>query len=630
MKTIDIAVQSNEFSSQVRDVSLPVELGRQATGEELLTVHELGDKTVRIPVAPIGLLWIPRHALRLEEDDEGGLRVVNIHDQSVIHVGEENAVLRPRESISTSGPVKLKLPQELMLVIKPHQPGATDFSPASDTTLRTIDGDRSTFAMGHDAARLGQLCSDTSEQDAGEVAVSLVRQALTVVQKAAGSNEFFEAAVRATATMIELDCAYVILRSQNRWVVRSTFRADTNTAINFDNNSHAEPLPVGSSRLLENVLYSKKTVIFEPDGSFEAVRASMMILDRAVAAPMLDDTGDVIGVVYGDRKIHPTHANEPIGELEGTLLEVMASAVASGLARQREESLRAAMTQFFSPAVTESLRKDENLLAGRDAEVTVLFCDIRGFSAVSERIGPARTIEWINDVLTELSQCVIQHDGVLVDYIGDELMAMWGAPADQPDHAIRACRAAADMLLRIDPLRQRWNELTPEGFGLGIGINTGIAQVGNTGSKVKFKYGPLGNTVNIASRIQGMTKAFGVTAIIASSTQTALEKGLSTANHSVFHTRRLADARPVGIKSVITLYEFHPNAAPVWTQMCERYEKALHHYNESDLTGAAKELASLVYDHPDDAPSVLLLGRVVEALTQHKSVVDPVMVFHQK
>ncbi|TWT82839.1 Adenylate cyclase 2 [Planctomycetes bacterium CA13] len=625
MKSVDIAIQSNEVNLHVKDASLPLEVGRQNVNEELLEVRDLGNQTFRVAVAPLSLLWVPRRALRIEDNGKGSLRLINIHDQSVFHVGDDNRPVQPGQSMTFPSSVIVTLPHQLTLHISPNASTGTS---VQDTTLRTINAFGSGATVGLADAGLGQLRSDSGEEDAGQVAVSLVRQALAVVRKTAGSNEFFEAAVRATATMIELDCAYVILRIHDRWVMRSQFSSETGMSVNFDDQS--EPLPVGSSRLLENVLYSKKTVIFEPDGSFESVRASMMLLDRAVAAPMLSETGDVIGVVYGDRKLSLSRANEPIGELEATLLELMASAVASGLARQREESLRAAMSQFFSPAVTECLQENENLLAGRDAEVTVLFCDIRGFSAISERIGPAQTIEWINDVLTDLSQCVIQYDGVLVDYIGDELMAMWGAPAEQKDHAVRACHAAREMLRRIEPLRQKWIELTPDGFGVGIGINTGIAQVGNTGSKVKFKYGPLGNTVNVASRIEGMTKAFGVTAIMSSSTQNALQKYSSVVHSPIFNTRRLADAKPVGIKSVITLYEFRPDADSDWQQMRDRYEKALDCYHKSDLTGAAKELASLVYDHPNDAPSVLLLGRVVESLTQHHAKVDPVVEFQKK
>jgi adenylate cyclase len=251
-----------------------------------------------------------------------------------------------------------------------------------------------------------------------------------------------------------------------------------------------------------------------------------------------------------------------------------------------------------------------------------MFCDIRGFSTIAERVGAKRTIEWINDVLTELSYCVTNTDGVLVDYIGDELMAMWGAPAEQPDHASRACRAAVEMLKLIEPLRERWKEITPDRFGFGIGVNTGMARVGNTGSKVKFKYGPLGNTVNLASRVEGITKKLGVAALITDSTAEAIGRA--------FDHRRLAVVRPLGIVEPIGLHELQANADENWRQMAHRYESALDSFDASDLRGAARQLASLVYEHPDDNPSVVLLGRVVVALTRREEKVDPVWVMDSK
>ena len=207
-------------------------------------------------------------------------------------------------------------------------------------------------------------------------------------------------------------------------------------------------------------------------------------------------------------------------------------------------------------------------MAGRDAEVSVLFCDIRGFSAISERVGPKRTIEWINDVLTELSQCVMDTDGVLVDYVGDELMAMWGAPAEQPDHAL-AHAAACKMFEQTETLRERWKDITPDRFGFGIGINTGMARVGNTGSKVKFKYGPLGNTVNLASRVQGITKKLGVAGLITASTARAVGRA--------FDHRRLAVVQVVGIQESVALYELKAQASEDWRQMSMRTNRRSIH-----------------------------------------------------
>src|SRR5204863_6773170 len=112
------------------------------------------------------------------------------------------------------------------------------------------------------------------------------------------------------------------------------------------------------------------------------------------------------------------------------------------LARQEQE--RAALQaqvrfeQFFGTELACQLCQEPDLLEGREAEVTLLFCDVRGFSRVSEKLGPAGTVRWIFDVMGDLSKCVLDEGGVLVDYVGDELMAMWGAPQEQPDQSERA------------------------------------------------------------------------------------------------------------------------------------------------------------------------------------------------
>jgi adenylate cyclase len=122
--------------------------------------------------------------------------------------------------------------------------------------------------------------------------------------------------------------------------------------------------------------------------------------------------------------------------------------------------------------------------------VTTLFCDVRRFSKISETLGTSKTFKWINDVMDVLSECVMEFDGVIVDYLGDELMAMSGAPVKQPDHAKLACAAAKRMLERLPEIDATWKTIVGQSTEVGIGINTGPVRAGNTGSRHKFKYGP--------------------------------------------------------------------------------------------------------------------------------------------
>ncbi len=605
--------------------SLPLEVGRQRNDDSgLLQVQNLGN-CFRLAIAPISTITLPREALRIESDHEF-LKLTNIHSKLSFLVGDDATPLTPGQSFEAQGEITVVLPEQRMVRFsRGHENEmmpladsieSSEFRPLQTVTQSTLEN----LAP----AKLGELFGGDEDTDRGRVAVELVRQALTVVQEAAGSDKFFDSAVRSAANMIDLDRSFVILKEGENWRVRSRFLRDDAMATT-DSARQSKSIPTGSGKLLEQVRQTALTVIYEPNTYDHTAGSSMMSLERAVAAPIVDEDKNVIGVLYGDRKFGSSQADTPIGELEATLLEVIAGAVSSGLARQRQEAIRASMTQFFSPSVTERLEHNEDLLTGRDADVSVLFCDIRGFSGITERVGAQRAIEWINDVLTELSQCVMRTDGVLVDYVGDELMAMWGAPADQPDHAVRACKAAIDMLSLIDPLRERWSDITSDRFGFGIGINTGIARVGNTGSKVKFKYGPLGNTVNVASRIQGITKKLGVSALISDSTA----KEIDRANKKFKH-RRLAVVRPLGVEESVTVHELKADADNRWQNLSMRYEKALDLFHQSDLTGAARELASLVHEHPGDTPSVVLLGRVVQSLTAKSENVDPVMAFDSK
>ena len=209
-----------------------------------------------------------------------------------------------------------------------------------------------------------------------------------------------------------------------------------------------------------------------------------------------------------------------------------------------------------------------------------------------------------------LSDSVLAHQGVLVDYIGDELMAMWGAPTEQPDHATLACRAALDMLERLPELVERWEPTLGEQFDLGIGVNTGTARVGNTGTIRKFKYGPLGTTVNLASRVQGATKHFKARLIITGQTKAAIDE--------TFSTRRLGKVRVINIAEPVELYELVPTDYPDWSTLQTDYESALDHFEDGRFRPATWLLGNIQVKYPSDGPSLILLARVVNALCERE------------
>jgi adenylate cyclase len=267
------------------------------------------------------------------------------------------------------------------------------------------------------------------------------------------------------------------------------------------------------------------------------------------------------------------------------------------------------LEQFFPPEVARQfLDRPEVLDEGKQTAISVLFCDIRGYSRISRRLGPADTVEWLSAVMEELTDCILRQKGVLVDFIGDELMAMWGAPAYQPDHADLACRTALEMFACVPELNRRWQQRLGEPMDLGIGINSGIAWVGNTGTRRKFKYGPSGDTVNVGSRVQGATKYLRAPLIVSRSTHDQL--------HSAIASRRLGRVRVVNIAEPVELFEVVRPGTPHWPELKRRYEEALALYEGERLTEAAAMLGSLIASHGAAGPPLALMARTIEGLLE--------------
>jgi adenylate cyclase len=276
--------------------------------------------------------------------------------------------------------------------------------------------------------------------------------------------------------------------------------------------------------------------------------------------------------------------------------------------------------QFFPPSVARHFARhpDSSEMEAREAEVTVLFADIRGFSGISERLGGYRTVPWLRDVLECLSQCVVEHEGVLVDYTGDEVMAMWGAPRQVDDHHERACDTALAMLDALPGINDRWQEEVGSETSIGIGINSGLAHVGNIGTQRKLKYGPLGNTVNLASRVQGASSYAKTRLIITRETRV----GLPEKWHA--RTRQLCDVRVKNIVEPVRLYELATSSRHKWDRIKESYEMALEEFHQERFPESLATLGNLLRECPDDGPSLLLMGRVVDAMSHEERAFDPV------
>jgi adenylate cyclase len=191
------------------------------------------------------------------------------------------------------------------------------------------------------------------------------------------------------------------------------------------------------------------------------------------------------------------------------------------MTEQREKKyIRQTFSKFVSKSVVDELLKDPDKLklGGEKKILTVLFSDIRGFTTISERLTPEALVEHLNEYLQAMTDIVFKYLGTLDKYVGDEIMAFWGAPIPQDDHAVLAARAAVEMMHVLDGLNKKWaTEGKPE-LHIGIGLNTGDMVVGNMGSSSRMDYTLMGDNVNLGARLEGTNKIYNTGIIISEAT----------------------------------------------------------------------------------------------------------------
>jgi len=203
-----------------------------------------------------------------------------------------------------------------------------------------------------------------------------------------------------------------------------------------------------------------------------------------------------------------------------------------GVERQRRQ-IRSAFGQYLSPALIEQLAEDPEklVLGGEEREMTIMFSDVRGFTSISEsyKRDPQGLTALMNRFLTPLTNAILARKGTIDKYMGDAIMAFWNAPVDDKEHQLNACEAAVDMLERIDELNKQRELEAQEGgppyipLKVGVGLNTGVCVVGNMGSDLRFDYSVLGDSVNLASRLEGQSKEYGFPIIVGSNTALAVK-----------------------------------------------------------------------------------------------------------
>lgn len=271
--------------------------------------------------------------------------------------------------------------------------------------------------------------------------------------------------------------------------------------------------------------------------------------------------------------------------------------------------IRNAFSHYLSNDVINELlsNQDKLKLGGDKKHMTALFTDVKGFSSISETFDPAELVKLLNQYLTEMSDIILDYRGTIDKYEGDAIISFFGAPIEYTDHAERACRSAVEMKRAEVALNQHFQRqnLTPVPIYTRIGINTGEMVVGNMGTDRKMDYTIMGNSVNLAARLEGVNKQYGTWILISEPT---FEEGGAD-----FLARRLDRVRVVGINKPVRLYELLEEkayASPRQQEAQELFQEALELFEARDWEAAQNYFKRVLQLLPEDGPSQLYLKRI--------------------
>ncbi len=279
---------------------------------------------------------------------------------------------------------------------------------------------------------------------------------------------------------------------------------------------------------------------------------------------------------------------------------VLLAATVGGLATEGREKahLRAVFSQYVSRPVVDRILADpaRAKLGGERKELTVLFSDIRGFSLVAEGMPPEELAGFLHEYLSPMTDLVLASGGMLDKYIGDAIMAIWGAPVDTLDHAARACEVALRMHETLATLNRTWATVGKPPVAIGIGINTGAMAVGNMGSAARFEYTVLGDQVNLGSRLEALTKEYGVGILVGEAT--------AKAAGDAFRFREIDLVRVKGRAKAIPVFELVGRAGA----QDPAFARALALYRARDFAAAGAGFATL----REDPAAAVMAARCAE------------------
>jgi len=271
--------------------------------------------------------------------------------------------------------------------------------------------------------------------------------------------------------------------------------------------------------------------------------------------------------------------------------------------------IKGAFSTYVSPAVVDQLIKSpEKLdLGGEEREITAFFSDIEGFTTISEKLTPKALVELLNEFLTEMADIIMANLGTVDKFEGDAIIAMFGAPVALENHAEAACNACIHMQKRLEALREKWQQEKQLTIRMRIGLCSGLAVVGNMGSKSRLDYTMMGDTVNTAARLEGVNKVYGTYIMISETTYEQVKEKVIV--------RELDAVNVVGKKKPVKIYQLigHPGEISQESlQMVDFYHKGLNAYREQKWDLAIGYFKNALLVVADDKPSKVMIDRCEE------------------
>lgn len=275
---------------------------------------------------------------------------------------------------------------------------------------------------------------------------------------------------------------------------------------------------------------------------------------------------------------------------------------------REKRKVRRTFERYVSPGVIKLIEEDPKKYfktGGESKELSIMFSDIRDFTRISEGLKPDDLVHLLNEYLGDMTDILFQRWGTLDKYIGDALMAFWGSPFPQTDHATRACAAALDMCARLEELNLKWEIEGKRPLEIGIGINSGIVSVGNMGSSKRFAWTVMGDSVNLASRLEGQNKQYHTARIISEFTYAEVK--------SEFVCRDLDRIRVKGKQKPVGIYEL-----VAFAKDADKHRDLLAQWNDAQAAffrrafdEAAQKYETILRKYPSDGPSQTFLKRAL-------------------